>query len=174
MTASFIVRPARPSDALSVGAMLSVSYPPLLATCYDAELLAATLPAMTRAHPKLLACETWFVAVHVSGEIVGCGGWTHERPGTGEVEPGLGHARHFGTHVDHLRQGIGRAIGDHTLATARAAKLEQLECYATLVAEDFYVSLGFRTIEPMTVPMPILTRPGESLDFPALRMRCVL
>jgi GNAT superfamily N-acetyltransferase len=142
-----------------------------LARAYDAELLAATLPAMTRAQPKLLACPTWFVAVHASGQLVGCGGWTHERPGTGEVETGLGHVRHFGTHVDHLRQGIAAAIGTQTIATARAAGIGRLDCYSTLVAERFYASLGFRTIEAITVPMPHLDRPGEFIDFPSLLMR---
>jgi predicted N-acetyltransferase YhbS len=172
--ASFIVRPAQPHDREGVDALLARSYPPLLAPGYDAELLAATLPAMTRAQPKLLACATWFVAVRESGEVVGCGGWTRERPGTGEVEPGLGHVRHFGTHVDHLRQGIARALGMQTLASARAAGIEQLECYSTLVAEKFYASLGFRTIGSMSSPMPRSDRPGELIEFPALLMRCEL
>jgi N-acetylglutamate synthase-like GNAT family acetyltransferase len=171
---SFVVRPAQPSDRAGIDAMLARSYPPLLAPAYDAELLAAALPAMTRASVGLLACPTWFVAVHASGQIVGCGGWTRERPGTGEVEPGLGHVRHFGSDVDHLRQGIARAIGAQTLATARAADIVRLDCYSTLVAEEFYASLGFRTVEAMTVPMPRLDRPGTFVDFPALLMRCEL
>jgi GNAT superfamily N-acetyltransferase len=172
--ATFILRPAQPSDRERVDAMLSRSYPPLLAPGYDPELLAAALPAMTRAQPKLLACPTWFVAVHESGTIVGCGGWTRERPGSGEVEPGIGHVRHFGTHVDHVRQGIARAIGEQMIATARAAGIEQLECYSTLVAESFYASLGFTTIATITVPMPWIDRPGEFVDFPSRLMRAQL
>jgi N-acetylglutamate synthase-like GNAT family acetyltransferase len=172
--AEFLVRAAQPHDREGVDAMLSRSYPPLLAPGYDAELLAATLPAMTRAQPKLLACPTWFVAVSESGEVIGCGGWTRERPGTGELEPKLGHVRHFGTDVNHLRRGIARAIADEMLATARAAGIEQLECYSTLVAERFYASLGFRTIATITVPMPRMERPGEFVDFPSVLMRCEL
>jgi N-acetylglutamate synthase-like GNAT family acetyltransferase len=171
---TFVIRPAQPHDREGVDGMLARSYPPLLAAGYDAELLAAALPAMTRAQPTLLACPTWFVAVHSSGAIVGCGGWTRERPGTREIEEGLGHVRHFGTHVDHLRQGIARAIGTQTIATARAANINQLDCYSTLVAENFYASLGFRTVEAITVPMPRLDRPGEFVDFPSLLMRCEL
>jgi GNAT superfamily N-acetyltransferase len=169
--ATYIVRPARPSDRDGVDALLSRSYPPLLAPGYEADLLAAALPAMTRAQPALLACPTWFVAVGDSGELVGCGGWTRERPGTGEIEPRVGHVRHFGTHVDHLRQGVARVIGAQMIATAEAAGLERLDCYSTLVAERFYASLGFRTIEAITVAMPRLDRPGELVAFPALFMQ---
>ena len=172
--ASFLVRPAQPHDRAGIDAMLARSYPPLLAPAYDPELLAATLPAMIRAQPKLLECPTWFVAVDESGELLGCGGWTRERPGTGEVEAGLGHVRHFGTHIDHLRRGIARAIAMQMLATARAAGIEQLECYSTLVAEHFYASLGFRTIATITVPMPRDDRSGEFVEFPAVLMRCAL
>ncbi|MFO7565976.1 MAG: GNAT family N-acetyltransferase [Enhygromyxa sp.] len=172
--ASFTVRPASPRDQHGVDALLSRSYPPLLAPGYDPELLAAVLPAMTRANPKLLACPTWFVAVDESGEILGCGGWTRERPGTNEIEPQVGHVRHFGTHVDHLRRGVARAIAAETLASARAAGIVRLEAYSTLVAERFYAALGFQRIAPMSVPMPRLDRPGELVEFPALHMRCEL
>lgn len=171
MAATFIVRPAQPHDRERVDAMLSCSYPPLLAAGYDAEILAAALPAMVRAQPKLLACPTWFVAVRESGDVLGCGGWTREQPGTGAIEPGIGHVRHFGTHVDHLRQGIAGAIAAEMLATARAAAIHQLDCYSTLVAEHFYASLGFQTIAAMTVPMPHADRPGAFIEFPALLMR---
>jgi N-acetylglutamate synthase-like GNAT family acetyltransferase len=171
---NFLVRPAQPHDRAGVDAMLSRSYPPLLAPAYDAELLAATLPAMIRAQPKLLACPTWFVAVGESGDVIGCGGWTRERPGTGDIEPKLGHVRHFGTDVDHLRRGIARAIASEMIATARAAEIEQLKCYSTLVAESFYASLGFRTIATITVPLPRVDRPGEFAEFPSVLMRCEL
>jgi N-acetylglutamate synthase-like GNAT family acetyltransferase len=170
----FVVRPAQLHDQEGVDAMLSRSYPPLLASAYDPELLAAALPAMTRAQPKLLACPTWYVAVDASGRVIGCGGWTRERPGTGEIEPKLGHVRHFGTDVDHTRQGIARAIANETLSTARAAGIEQLECYSTLAAETFYAALGFRTIATITVPMPRLDRPGTFVDFPSVLMSCEL
>ncbi|HVH98988.1 MAG TPA: GNAT family N-acetyltransferase [Enhygromyxa sp.] len=169
---SFIIRPAQLHDREGIDAMLARSYPPLLAPGYDPELLAVALPAMTRAQPKLLECPTWFVAVDESGEVVGCGGWTRERPGTGAVEAGLGHVRHFGTDIDHLRRGIARAIAMAMLDSARAGGIEQLECYSTLVAEHFYASLGFRTIETITVPMPHGERHGEFVQFPAVLMRC--
>jgi|SRR5690554_775043 len=172
--ASFSLRPAQLEDRVGVDTLLACSYPPLLAASYDPELLAAALPAMIRASPTLLECETWFVALSERGEIVGCGGWTRARPGTGEREPGLGHVRHFGTHVDHVRRGIARAIAMKMLTTARAAGVTHLECYSTLAAERFYASLGFRAREAITIPIPRLDRPGEFVEFPSVLMRCDL
>jgi GNAT superfamily N-acetyltransferase len=171
---AFVVRPALLRDRDGIDDMLSRSYPPLLAPAYAAELLTAAWPAMTRANPKLLERETWFVAIAEDELVVGCGGWTPERPGTGEREPGLGHVRHFGTHVDHLRQGIARMIASRMLASARAAGITQLDCDSTIVAEPFYAALGFRTIGPTTVTMPCLDRPGEFVEFPSLLMRLAI
>ncbi len=168
-----LIRAARPSDERGVGALLEASYPPLLASAYDAKVLALALPAMTRANPRLLTASTWYVA-ELDGQVVGCGGWTPERPGTGAIEAGVGHARHFGTHVDHLRRGIGRAIGGQMLSSAREAGIERLECYATLVSEAYYASLGFRTQEAIEVPMPRLDAPGKTVPFPALWMMMTL
>lgn len=165
------VRPAQLADRDGVDALLSRSYPPLLADDYDPELLAAALPAMIRAQVRLLECATWFVAVAETGEIVGCGGWTRERPGTDEIEPELGHVRHFGTHVDHVRRGIARALGMRMIASAREHGIRQLECYSTLSAEQFYASLGFVNIAAITVPIPRTDRPGEFVEFPSLQMR---
>jgi N-acetylglutamate synthase-like GNAT family acetyltransferase len=172
--ATYHVRVARPEDREGVEALLKRSYPPLLAAGYDAELLAAALPAMIRANPQLLACGTWFVALDEHGMVAGCGGWTAQRPGLGEIEPGVGHLRHFGTHVDHLRRGVGRQLMERSFTTARAAGIERLDCDATLVAERFYQSLGLRTVEATRVTIPVLDRPGEVVAFPSLLMRIEL
>ena len=52
----------------------------------------------------------------------GCGGWTVERPGSeGETEQGLGHFRHFATHPDHVRKGIGKLIAERSFGDAVGA-----------------------------------------------------
>jgi hypothetical protein len=77
---------------------------------------------MTKANPKLLASGTFYVAQSLHGEIVGCGGWTREQPGTGEVVQGeaaystfchssrldtpRGRALHYGT-MPHRGEGSG-------------------------------------------------------------------
>lgn len=153
------VRIATPDDAPGVTACLSASYGELLRATYAPDLLARALPLMTTANPALLASGSFFV-VDDDG-IVGCGGWSFERPGTGEVEPGLAHLRHFAVHPRHVRRGVGRALLDHTLATATAAGALRFECYATLGSEPFYTQLGFTPVRSMLVPMgPDVQVPG--------------
>jgi GNAT superfamily N-acetyltransferase len=97
--------------------------------------------------------------------LVGCGGWNRERPGTGDVEPGTGHLRHFATHPAWTKRGIGRAIYARCEADARAAGIRVLECYASLNAEGFYAALGFERIRSITLDLA----PG--IGPPAVLMR---
>jgi ribosomal protein S18 acetylase RimI-like enzyme len=136
---AFSIRPVTEDDAGAVSELLSASYPALLAGGYDPDLLARALPLMTRANPALLRSGTYHLAVTEDGHVVGCGGWTVQRPGAPDepVDPALGHIRHFGTHPDWKRRGIARALMDRCVAEARATDVERFECYSTLVAERF-------------------------------------
>ncbi len=158
------LRPAIPADADGVSALMQASCPTLMAPAYDAEVLAAALPLMTTANRKLLGSGTYYVVQATDGEIIGAGGWTHDRPGTGELTPGLAHIRHFATHPDHTGKGIGRTIYDQCQSAARAEGITQLECYASLNAEPFYAALGFERVRPVAVPM------GPDLAFPSVLM----
>ena len=135
-----------------------------MATSYDAKLLRLATPIITQANPKLLASGTYHVA-EADGVIVGCGGWTPERPGTTEKQPGVGHVRHFATIPDRAGQGIGRMIYARCETQARAAGVTVAECYASLNAERFYASLGFATVGPVTIPL------GDGVTFPSVLMR---
>lgn len=145
----FEVRVATLSDAAGVGDLLQASYPQLLPTAYDEQALAPVLSLVTRANPTLLACGTFYVAEHSSGLVVGCGGWTRERPGTSLVEPELGHIRHFSTHPGWIRRGVARAVFDRCESTARAAGIKAFEAYSTLYGESFYRAMGFERIREM-------------------------
>lgn len=169
LAARYRLRTAERRDEAAVSDLLEASYPSLLAGSYDSAVLRTALSAMTRANPSLLACPTWFVVEADGGEVVGCGGWTPERPGTGEVDPGLGHLRHFATHPEHTRRGIGHAVGERCLATAREAGIVELECYSTLVAVEFYESLGLRRVRDGTIPMP--DGVGGTIALPMVHMR---
>jgi N-acetylglutamate synthase-like GNAT family acetyltransferase len=166
MTQQFTIRPATPHDADGVTSLLSASYPPLLASGYDADLLARALPLMTRANPSLLRSGTYYVATAANGLVVACGGWTFARPGAPDapIDLALGHIRHFGTHPGWGRRGLARTVMDCCVAEAKAAGVERLECYSTLVAEPFYRALGFSTVEAFDVVFP-----GD-VRFPSLRM----
>ena len=83
-----------------------------MAPGYPAELLARAVPLMARANPALLRCGTYYLAQGPEGDVLGCGGWTFERPGAaGEPrDRSLGHIRHFATHPKWVRHGVGRAL----------------------------------------------------------------
>lgn len=163
MPAEISIRVARPGDAAAVEKVLLASYPALMAGAYDAVVLARALPGMTRANPGLLASGTYYLA-EAAGEAVGCGGWTLERPGTVEVEPGLAHIRHFGVDPGWTGRGVGRALYERCQAQARAAGARRFECYASLNGEAFYAAMGFTSAGPIDVPM------GPNLTFPSIRM----
>src|SRR5262245_349084 len=166
MTANVSLRVACLEDADAVSALLRLSYPELLAASYPPELLAAALPYMTRANPRLLGSGTYYLAEAEGGALAGCGGWTLERPGApgDPIDPALGHIRHFGTHPAWVRRGIARRLLDHCIAEARGAGVRRLECYSTLGGEAFYRSLGFAPIETFAVAM------GEGVLVPSIRM----
>ena len=159
----FSVRVARADDLKPVDELLKASYPALMASAYDPEVLAPALELMTRANPALLASGTYYVAESTSGLIVGCGGWTRERPGTTIVEPALGHIRHFGTHAEWARRGVGRAIYQLSEAAARAAGVKSFEAYSSLNGESFYRALGFQRVREMDMELS-----------PQVRLRAVL
>lgn len=98
-------RVATPNDAEGVGAFFKQSYPTLMKSAYDDALLAPALALMTKANPALLDCGTYYVAESESGTIVGCGGWTIERPGDDVVQPELGHilALRYASGLDKAR-----------------------------------------------------------------------
>jgi N-acetylglutamate synthase-like GNAT family acetyltransferase len=148
-----LIRVARPADVRPIDELLKVSYPALMASAYDPEVLAPALKLMTRANPTLLASGTYYVAEDPAGLVVGCGGWTRERPGTGTIEGGLGHIRHFGTHPDWARRGVGRAIYQHCEKLARAAGVKHFEAYSSLNGESFYRALGFERVREMDIEL---------------------
>jgi N-acetylglutamate synthase-like GNAT family acetyltransferase len=161
----FSLRVATATDSEQVSALLHASYSSLLRVDYPADLLLRALPLMTKANPRLLGSGKYLVAETVDGQIIGCGGWTHERPGTGTLEPGLGHVRHFAAHPSWTRRGIGRALLARCIEDAEADAVRALECYSTVGAERFYRSMEFETIGPIEIEM----KPG--LAFPSIHMK---
>lgn len=159
----FELRAATAQDADAISELLQCSFPTLMRPAYDDEALAPVLDLITRANPSLLDSGTYYLAEHATGLLVGCGGWTPERPGTRSIEPGIGHVRHFAVHPTYTRRGIGRAILELCVEKAREAGVRTLECYSSLNAEKFYGDLGFVRIREMAMEL----RPGVVL-------RCVL
>jgi predicted N-acetyltransferase YhbS len=160
-----VLREALPSDGHSIELVLSASFSRLLKDVYSDSLLSAALPSMTRANPALLCSGTYYVVEEADGHLVGCGGWTHQKPGESETVPGTGHIRHFAIHPDWNGRGIGRSIYNYCEGRAREAGVKMFECYSTLNAEPFYVALGFQTVSKIEVMM------GGTIPFPAVLLR---
>ena len=161
---SFTVRIATAGDEAAVSSLLDASYSHLLRHHYAPELLIVALPLMTRANPALLACGTYYVAEASDGQAIGCGGWTVERPVTGETADGLAHIRHFATHPQWIGKGVGKALLTRSIRDAEARSVSALECYSTLNAEKFYQAGGFERVRAIEVPFTPETK------FPAIHM----
>lgn len=138
--AAITIRPAAPTDAPAVSAILEAAYQRLVGLGPEA-LFAADQPRQWIA-PALLASGHYFVALQDS-KLIACGGWSHEVPGSGDIHDGMGHVRDFGTDPDHLRQGAARAVLSATIESARVAGLRELVCVSTSQAAPFYEAGGF-------------------------------
>jgi len=156
---SFIVRPSIRADMPTIDALLARSYPKLLKADYPPSVLVTTLPIIARARPELIGCGTYYVAEEGT-RILGAGGWTLDR-----LRADKGHIRHVVTDDRQLRRGVGRAILDHVIKTARQSGVVELECASTLTAVPFYAALGFEGEGHMDISL------GPGLHFPAVRMR---
>ena len=159
------LRPATTADQDLISTLLAASYPKLMPDSYSREILDVALPLMTTANTDLLRSGTFYVIQNGGGPALGCGGWTKERPGSGEISDGLAHLRHFATHPDWIGHGIGRIIYSQCEADARLAGVGSFEVYSSLNAEQFYTALGFVAEEQFDVVM------SADLMFPSVRMR---
>ncbi len=78
MAAEFKLQVAADIDEAAINQCLEASYAKLMVSSYDDRIIANALPHITSANPRLIA----------SGRTVGCGGWSLERPGSGEIVSG--------------------------------------------------------------------------------------
>ena len=161
---SFAARVTGPEDARAVGELLRASYPVLMRASYG-EALSAVIEIITRPNPALLESGTFYAAESGEGQMVGIGGWSRERPGDARMEPGLAHLRHFATHPDWCRRGVGRLIYEVCETRARESGIGVLECCSSLNGEAFYAALGFEPFERIDVPM------GEGRSLAGVLMR---
>ena len=164
MAIEFTIRLATMDDEEAVSEVLRASYPALMAPAYDEEDMARALPLMTQANPKLLSAQTFRLAETEDGVVVGCGGWTPQRPGTGKITPGLGHVRHFATHADWIGRSVGRLIYAACEDEARSSGIHRLQCYSSLNAQGFYSALGFKPVRRFNLRM------GRNLKLPSVLM----
>lgn len=168
----WIVRPTTSKDAAEIESLLTTCYETLLPKDYDADLLAKALPLITKARPELLTCGTWYLVEHPgNGAAVGCGGWSRSPTNASHSVP---HLRHFATHPNYVRQGIGKALWSRIRddIISELGPITDLEVYSTFTAQPFYASLGFEPVERVqlpihpdfTFPSILMQRMGQSLE----------
>lgn len=138
---SFTIRVSSAPDIPGIEALFAASYPKLMQHAYEPAALSAALPFMMRAKTALVNSGRFYIASARDGSIAGCGGWSIGAPDGSDVQ--AAHLRHFATHPDCTRQGIGRAIASRCASDARAAGVSELVCFASLNAEPFYAAFGF-------------------------------
>ncbi|MEX0345636.1 MAG: GNAT family N-acetyltransferase [Rhizobiaceae bacterium] len=157
-----LIRVASVDDREELEALIDVCYSIIYPGWYDEDILNEALPAMLRIDPKLLESGRYFSAT-IDGRLAGCGGWSVSPPVGGTVS-GTGHIRHFATHPDFMRKGVGSAILIRCIKEASSEGVEKLQCFSSHPGEPFYAQHGFSTREPVTIMM------GEGVAFPALLM----
>lgn len=161
----YTTRIATPQDAKAVEGLLEASYPTLMAEAYDEVILAPVLKLITKANEKLLASGGYYVAEAKNGSVIGCGGWSIEKPlGAEDVAGAAGHLRHFGTHPAWIRRGVGRAIYRECEAAALKENVCTMEVLSSLNGEQFYTALGFQKVRIISVKI------GPN-SFPSVLMR---
>lgn len=122
-----------------------------MAAAYDADVLAAALPFMTKAQLDLLTSGTFYVAEEAD-RIIGCGGWTLGAPGSGQISEGLAHLRHFAVDPERARTGVGRLIFEECTRAAPQAGAFRFQAFSSLNAETFYARMGLQRLDIITVP----------------------
>ncbi len=164
MSEKFRIRVAGRGDIPAIDALLTRSYPRLLAADYPPSVLVTAIPLISRAQPALVTSGTYYVSEGAGGRIVGAGGWTRTSPGQTRTDPGLGNVRHFACDPDVTRRGIARGLMQVCQIQAREAGLSGLNCFSTRTAVPFYEAMGFEQIEEMEIPL------ARGIDFPSVRM----
>lgn len=164
MAHSVNVRVTSPDDSAGITTLLRASFPELMRSAYNPAVLSRVLPQITVAQPGLLESGTYYVAETSDEVIIGCGGWTRERPGSSDITANVGHIRHFGVHPDWARRGVATAIYRRCRNDARDAGLSRFECYSSLNGEAFYAAQGFRPLARIELDM------SNGLRFPCVHM----
>ena len=115
------IRTADMTDLAAIDALLSRSYPRVLAHDYPPSVLVLALPLLSRAQPVLVTSGRYYVAETADGRVLGAGGWSRAAPGPGACPTSRDRsspptARHrAGDPRAKLRRCAGRGHSDNRL-----------------------------------------------------------
>ncbi len=149
-----IIRLATVEDREMITQLIAQSARFLSREHYDDAQIETAIATVFGVDTDLIDDGTYFVA-EISGELVGCGGWSRRKTlfggdqfasrDAGYLDPQSEPAkiRAFFIDPNHARKGIARAILSHCESEARAHGFRALELMATLPGVEFYKSCGF-------------------------------
>jgi GNAT superfamily N-acetyltransferase len=165
---NLILRRATSDDVSALETLIADSARGLGRSDYSPAQIEAAIGTAWAVDRHLIQDGSLWIA-EVSGEIVGCGGWSRRRAVAGAgatvsetdvLRPGHDAARIRGFFVDPrwARRGIGTALLKKCEEEAQAAGFDSLELLATLPGERLYASRGYTSGEPYAFPL----RRGQS------------
>jgi GNAT superfamily N-acetyltransferase len=168
------LRLALEADLPTLSALMKAAIGELQTPFLTPEQVAASYSVMGL-DTQLVADRTYF-AVELSGEIVGCGGWSRRATLFGGdhsanrdaalLDPATDAARvrAMYTRPGFARRGVGRMILDACEAAAAAEGFGRCELAATLSGEPLYLACGYQQIERFTAGTP------QGVAVPLVRM----
>ena len=149
---NIVVRQATADDVRTLETLIAESARGLGQPDYSLNQIEAAIGTAWAVDRQLIRDGTFWIA-EVSGEIVGCGGWSRRQavaganPGSeAEVLSPAVHAariRAFFVHPRWARLGVGTALLKKCEEEARAAGFRSVELLATLPGERLYASRGY-------------------------------
>lgn len=182
MSDEFAIRRARAEDITPLNALIASSVRGLAPGFYTSEQIESSLTYMFGVDTQLVSDGTYFVIEHDSGVPVACGGWSGRQTlFGGDNHKARDHAndlvidvtlpariRAFFVHPNWARRGLARRLYGHCAGEARAAGFSAVELMGTLPGVPLYRTLGFETIEAVSVLLP------DGTQIPCERMRRTL
>ena len=159
----FDLRRATSDDVPTLEALIAESARTLGQRDYSPSQIEAAIGTAWAVDRQLIQDGTYWIA-EVSGEIVGCGGWSRRRAEAGAsatvsetdtLSPANDAARirAFFVHPRWARRGIGTALLKTCEEEARAAGFRSVELLATLPGERLYAARGYTSGEPYEFPL---------------------
>ena len=160
---NLILRRATSDDVPALETLIADSARGLGQSDYSPAQIEAAIGTAWAVDRHLIQDGTLWIA-EVSGETVGCGGWSRRRAvagastTVGEIDvlsPGSDAARirGFFVHPRWARRGIGTALLKKCEDEAQAAGFDCLELLATLPGGRLYAARGYSSGEPYEFPL---------------------
>lgn len=149
-----------------LGDVIYRSYSYLMRPAYNNRNLEDALPFITKANSDLVQSGKYYAAT-VNEKIIACGGWSFEKPGSGHIEDGIAHLRHFATLPEYAGKGIGASLYSYAEAEAKKEGVRKFECFSSLNAVKFYERVGLEVIKEENITLP------GNIIFPCVLMRSV-